>query len=197
MLQHKMIGKYPFHMSCMHTEHHNMLQQDFHHLYYYTADTQPHVNFATQLGYDSLSYPAQFQVKLAKLYDFIHTNLTQAAHSQKSYYDQRTKQFTFALGDPVWLSIPTAGKFDPRWESEWVIKSVKSPVTMEIYDSKRSKVVHISIILFQVNRMLSLTRSTTVNILNGPLHVILPPAKRPVPDRYPQRQRRPPDWYRP
>ena len=78
---------------------------------------------------------------------------------------------------------------------EWVIKSVKSPVTMEIYDGKHSKVVHI-------NRLQH--RSVPGRWDNSqclpPLadhHVILPPAEQTVPGRYPQRQRRPPDWYRP
>jgi len=86
---------------------------------------------ATQLGFDSQSYPAQIQSKV-KLQDFVHTQLTQAAHSQKLHYDQHTKQLKFVAYKTVWLSIPTAGKLDPRWEEEWVIKYLKSPVTAEI-----------------------------------------------------------------
>ena len=33
-------------------------------------------------------------------------------------------------------------KLDPRWEGEWVVKSVKGPVSVEIYDGKRTKTVH-------------------------------------------------------
>ena len=44
---------------------------------------------ATQLGYDLLSYPAHLQARLAELQDFVHTNLTQAAHLQRSNYDHR------------------------------------------------------------------------------------------------------------
>ena len=161
---------------------------------------------ATQLGYDSLSYPAHLQAKLAELQDFVHTNLTQAAYSQKSYYDQHTKQTTFAPGDPVWLSIPTAGKLDPRWEGEWVIKSVKSPVTMEICDGNRSKVVHTNRLQHRcVPGQCDAVTPDNIESDNHCLewsppsvdHVILPPAEQPVSDRYPQRQRRPPDWYRP
>ena len=67
----------------------------------------------TQLGYDTLSYPAQIQAKLSELQDFVHSNLTQSAHSQKCHYDQRAKEHTFIPGDSVWLSIPTARKLDP------------------------------------------------------------------------------------
>ena len=40
------------------------------------------------------------------------------------------------------LAVPTAGKLDPRWEGEWVVKTIKSPVNVEITDGKRTKVVH-------------------------------------------------------
>ena len=87
-----------------------------------------------------LSYPAHLQARLAELQDFVHINLTQAAHLQKSNYDNHNMESIFIPGDPVWLSIPTGGKLDPRWEGEWVIKSVKVPVTIEICDGKRTKV---------------------------------------------------------
>ena len=144
MSLHSMIGKLIFHTSCMVIEFHSIHQQEFHHFYCYMVDMQPATcQSATQLGYDLLSYPAHLQARLSELQDFVHTNLTQATCSQKFYYDHHTMQSTFVSGDPVWLSIPTADKLDPRWEGEWVIKSVKGPVTMEISDSKkRTKVVH-------------------------------------------------------
>ena len=99
---------------------------------------------AAQLGYDTLSYPAQIQAKLSELQDFVHSNLTQSAQSQKCHYDQHTKQPTFNPGDPVWLSIPTARKLDPKWEGEWVIQSIKSPVTVEVCSGRWTKVVHVN-----------------------------------------------------
>ena len=95
-----------------------------------------------QLAYDPSTYSATVQARLAKLQDFVHTNISLAARNQKLHYDQHTSTPSFKLGDPVWLSVPTAGKLDPRWEGEWVVKSVKSPVSVEICDSKRTKVVH-------------------------------------------------------
>jgi len=44
----------------------------------------------------------------------------------------------------VWLSISTAGKLEPKWEGEWVIQSVQSPVTYTINDGRRTKTVHIN-----------------------------------------------------
>ena len=75
------------------------------------------------LAYDSLSYPAHIRHKLAVLQDFVHANLTQEASRQKTYYDHCTHVPSFTTGDPVWLSIPTAGKLEPRWEGGWVVKS--------------------------------------------------------------------------
>jgi len=89
-----------------------------------------------QVVYDSLSYPAQIQARLAELQDFVHTNIAQATGNQKSAYDQHTCIPFFKKGDSVWLSIPTARKLDPQWEGKWVAKSVKSPVNIEICDGK-------------------------------------------------------------
>ena len=35
-----------------------------------------------------------------------------------------TKMRPFQVGDSVWLSISTAGKWDPRWEGKWVVHSI-------------------------------------------------------------------------
>ena len=86
--------------------------------------------------------PPTFQREKQLAFDFVHTNIALAARNQKLHYDQYTSTPSFKQGDPVWLSVPTAGKLDPRWEGKWVVKSVKSPVSIEIYDSKRTKVVH-------------------------------------------------------
>ena len=161
---------------------------------------------ATQLGYDLLSYPAHLQARLTELQDFVHTNLTQAAHLQKSHYDNHTMESSFIPGDPVWLSIATAGKLDPRWEGEWVIKSVKGPVTIEICDGKRTKVVHSN--RLQHHYVPGQRDPTKLNNTTNEIdhlewtspsveHVILPPMEQNVSHRYPQRQRRPPDRYRP
>ena len=103
---------------------------------------------ASQLGYDPQSYLAQIQARLAELKDFFHTTFSKSACSQKLHYDQLTKQPAFAVGNPVWLSIPTAGKLDPRWKGEWVIKVMKSPITAEICDGKCTRVVHTNCLPF-------------------------------------------------
>ena len=53
------------------------------------------------------------QEKLAELQDLVETNLAEAAAHQKMMYD---KHSTYRYFDMVWLSVPTAGKLDPRWE---------------------------------------------------------------------------------
>ena len=54
-------------------------------------------------------YQSQLRTKLAQLSDFVETQLSQAAHKQKSAYDQHTQQRAFEIDQPVWLSSPTAG----------------------------------------------------------------------------------------
>ena len=162
-----------------------------------------------QLAYDSLSYPAHIQSKLAELHDFVHANLTQAASSQKTYYDHHASAPSFNTGDPVWLAVPTAGKLDPRWEGEWVVKTIKSPVNVEITDGNRTKVVHTNRLQHRyipgVNDM-AVEGSTVGNDASANKsdwippevdHIILPPDSTPAtPQRYPNRQRQPPDRYR-
>ena len=93
---------------------------------------------ATQAGYDTFSCPAQIQVKLSELHDFVHSNLAQSAHLQKIHYDQHAKRSTFSPSDLVWLSVPTARKLDPKGKWEWIIQSIKSPVTVEICSGRRT-----------------------------------------------------------
>ena len=98
----------------------------------------------SQAAYDSSVYQDHIHDKIAELRDFVDTNLAQAAINQKVAYDSKTRGHKFTEGDPVWLSIPTAGKLDPRWERNWTIKSIKSPITMEISDGNRTRVVHVN-----------------------------------------------------
>ena len=71
-------------------------------------------------------------------------HLQHAAQHQKTEYNKHSKLRTFQVGQPVWLSVPMAGKLDPRWEGKWKVSQVKSPVTVEISDGCRVKVVHIN-----------------------------------------------------
>ena len=101
--------------------------------------------FSKSTAFDSPSYSAHLRAKLAELQDFVEANLAASASNQKHSYDNRASTPpSFQVGNPVWLSVPTAGKLDPKWEGEWTVKSVKSPVSIEISnDSKNStRVVH-------------------------------------------------------
>ena len=95
-------------------------------------------------GYEATSYQAVLQAKMAELQDLVEAHVAESAHRQKVNYDRHSEERHFKAGDRVWLSVPTAGKLDPRWEGNWIIKCVKSPVTVEISDGVRKKVVHIN-----------------------------------------------------
>ena len=80
---------------------------------------------ATQLKYDLQSYPAQIQAKLAEFVNFVHTNLSKAACSQKLQYEQHTTQPIHIFCQQLSLvSLLTAWKLDPRWEGDWVLCKV-------------------------------------------------------------------------
>ena len=48
------------------------------------------------------------------------------------------------IGDPVWLSSPTAGKLDLKWEGGWEIQSVQGSSTYTITDGTRTRTVHVN-----------------------------------------------------
>lgn len=81
--------------------------------------------FSEPVAFDPTSYQAHLQAKLAELHDFVHINLSEASSHQKSKFDKHSKERSFVCGDPVWVSIPTAGKLDPRWDGRWTIKQKK------------------------------------------------------------------------
>ena len=118
-------------------------------------------------------------------------------------FNKNTQSRIFIQGDPVWLSIPTTGKLDPKWEGNWVIQSVRSPVTYTICDSRRTKTVHINRLRPRLQFNTDVNISTTDN--QQPPHQ---PWKPPTVEhfiytdishypRYPTRIRHPPDHYQP
>ena len=159
--------------------------------------------FAKVKEFDSQTYPAHLQAKQAELRDFVEANLAKAAHHQKCAYDQHTSSWSFSIGDPVWISVPTAGKLDPRREGEWTVKSVKSPLSMEITNVKNTKIVHTN--RLQYRNIPSYTRlqeaepntAITNHQLHAPTvdHLYLPPPPPIAPQHYPQRQRQAPDRF--
>ena len=165
-------------------------------------------DLSATMGFDPDSYQGQLQHKLAELRDFVESNLAQAAHRQKTAYDQHSTSRSFRAGDPVWLSIPTAGKLDPRWEGRWIVKNIKSPVNVEIADGERSKVVHVNRLHLRVQPHTSRGNETADphTPQDNPRgnwtppsvdHLLVePPPQMPAPTpRYPQRIRNPPDRY--
>ena len=80
--------------------------------------------------------------KLAKLQDLVTHNINDAAQQQQTHYNKHSVTRTFSVGEPIWLSIPTARKLQPRWEGQWTVKQIIGPVNLKITDGKRTKVVH-------------------------------------------------------
>ena len=70
--------------------------------------------------------------------------MAEAAEGQRQQYNKHSHEQPFKVDDPVWLSIPTAGKLDPRWEGNWVVTACKSPVNVAISDGPRRRVVQVN-----------------------------------------------------
>ena len=126
-------------------------------------------DFSHPRSFDPGTYQAQLQAKLAQLHDLVETNVTQAGHTQKACYDRHSTPHSFKDGDPVWLSVPTAGKLQPRWEGNWRIKTVKSPITVEITDDKQTRIVHTNRLRHRIQPMQSSeSQSTDTNSWTEP-----------------------------
>ena len=134
-----------------------------------------------------------------QLRDFVETHITEAQHLQRSSYDHGTWARDFCVGDPVWLSIPTAGKLDPRWEGKWRIHAIPGPVTYIIYDGTSYRTVHVNRLRHRIQPDI---QSTPIHAESGQNTTIwrAPTVEHhitmddPVSDgQYPQRIRRPPD----
>ena len=54
--------------------------------------------------------------------DFTEAHNKQATNNSSTLISIHTLARSFAVGDPVWLYIPTASKLDPRWVGEWINK---------------------------------------------------------------------------
>ena len=55
---------------------------------------------------------------MAELQDLVDAHIVESAHRQKVDDDRHSAERPFEPGDLVWLSVPTAGKLDPRMGGE-------------------------------------------------------------------------------
>ena len=159
------------------------------------------VTFPPTNAFDSSSYAAYLLAKLAKLQDFVATNTTAAAQQQKNHYDKTSVTRTFSVGEPVWLSVPTAGKLQPRWEGNWTVQEIKGPVNLKITDGKRIRVVHKNRVQHRLQPQqhteeASPETSQTAEWCPPQIDHLEAPSAMESERRYPQRNRRPPDWLR-
>lgn len=155
--------------------------------------------FELPRAFDSTTYQFHLRTKLATLKDMVESNLVSSAADQKKFYDRKSCVRSFQVGDNVWLSLPRAGKLDPKWEGNWKVVSVKNPVNVEISDGTRIKIVHINRLQHRVqptNTKDSVCDETTQS-WHPPQIEHFTESVSPQPRRNPPRSRRPPDYYRP
>ena len=95
-----------------------------------------------ETAFEPESYQAHLKHKLGEIKGFVKTKVAILAKCQKENYDRQATERSFRAGDTVSLSIPTAGKLDSQWEGGWIVQSVRSPVTLEIVNGQKRKIVH-------------------------------------------------------
>ena len=72
--------------------------------------------------------------------DFVQANL---ARSSKQY-DRHTILCSLRVGDPIWLSIPTAWKLQPHWDGKWTVGKLKGPCNLELTNGNQSKPIYVN-----------------------------------------------------
>ena len=72
-------------------------------------DTLNFPSTANALG----EYGKTLHAKLAELSAHVEVHMAEAAEEQRQQYNKHSEERFFKVDDPVWLSIPTAGKLDP------------------------------------------------------------------------------------
>ena len=162
---------------------------------------QPDFGTPDTSAYDPSSYQTQITCKMAKLRDLVETHLVQSATKQQTMYNKHSAQRLFKVGDRVWLSVPTAGKLQPKWEGGWKVVKVFSPINMKIQDGRRMRVVHVNRLRHRFQPMWE-TEEGSGNENHPPWeppqveHSIVPCDNPPPPTRrYPSRIRHPPDYF--
>ena len=157
--------------------------------------------FPEATAYDITSYQNSLRSKLAQLTDYVETHMTEAAYKQKLCYDQHTSVRSFKAGDAVWLASPTAGKLDPKWEGNWKVQTIKGPTTYTISDGTRTKTVHVNRLRPRMQpALIAASPESEVSDYWSPPsieHDVVDVEESPTEARYPSRERRPPDWFRP
>ena len=159
---------------------------------------QPQMSvFETPRAFDPTTYQFHLHAKLAQLKDFVESKLVSSAAEQKMFHDQRACVRLFQVDDNVWLSLPRAGKLDPKWQGDWKVVSVKSFVNVEISNGTQRKVVHIN----RLQHCVQPTNTTKDSICTDDETWSPPQTEHfiesvlPQPRRNPPRNRRSPDYY--
>lgn len=92
-------------------------------------------DFSHPCLFDPGTYQAQLQAKLAQLHALVETNSPKLATPKRP----DSTPPSFKDGDLVWLSVPTAGTLQPRWEGNCRIKTVKSLITWKSQMTKLTR----------------------------------------------------------
>ena len=113
-------------------------------------------------------YAEHLQHKLHQMYELVELHLINSAYNEKAFYDTRAKpRKCFEKGDQVWLSIPTAGKLDSRWEGGWMVDQYQAnqPTVIIGHSDGRKNTVHLNRVRTHV---VKLARNVEENIQSRP-----------------------------
>ena len=125
------------------TTHTSTGMSSFQLMYMYGRHPQPNT-FTPSRGYEATSYQAVLQAKMAEQQTWWRLTLW-SLHTGRKWTTTGILQ-SGHLSPWTWCGCryPQQASWIHRWEGNWTVRSVKSPVTVEISDGDRTKVVHIN-----------------------------------------------------
>jgi hypothetical protein len=79
-----------------------------------------------------------------------HENQIQSQKQQKTYYDRKARGRSFAIGDKVFVLLPSSRrKLAAEWQGPYEITRQMGPVSYEVdmkWTSKRYRVLHVNML---------------------------------------------------
>ena len=94
-------------------------------------------------------YAFQLRADMEKMRVFARDTMKINMRRQKDWFDRRSKQRIFNMGDWVWVHDPKrlrgrCPKLEPQWTGPWVVTKKINDVTMEVKMGRKKRLLHVN-----------------------------------------------------
>lgn len=112
-------------------------------LFGFSADLPTSLSKPPEPIYNHENYFNILKYKIRKTHQIARKNLMDSKRVTKRYYDRRTNQITYSIGDKILLKNPCRqNKFSPIWLGPYEIKDLKGTVNAVVQVGRNLKTIH-------------------------------------------------------